>query len=78
LILLVGVLPILLVGVLVGYILLKFLPDNNATLPVVLRFAPDAGILILGIMLIASAWIAANLIFLWLAAKSGGSPEAAL
>jgi CubicO group peptidase (beta-lactamase class C family) len=51
-----AVLPLLMVIALIGYIFLKFLPDNNASLPVLIRFAPDLGILILLILLLSAGW----------------------
>lgn len=39
------------------YIYFGFLPDNNVSLPVVLRYSPDIGILIILITIFSFAWI---------------------
>ncbi|TAK11247.1 MAG: class A beta-lactamase-related serine hydrolase [Anaerolineae bacterium] len=43
-----------------AYIFLKFLPDNNASLPLALRFAPDTGLLIALIVLLSLFLVAVS------------------
>jgi CubicO group peptidase (beta-lactamase class C family) len=46
-------LPLTMVVALVGTIFLKFLPDQHASLPVLIRFMPDVGILLVLLLLLA-------------------------
>jgi CubicO group peptidase (beta-lactamase class C family) len=48
--------PLITGTALIGYIFLKFLPDHNASLPVLIRFAPDLGILVLLFLLFFIGW----------------------
>jgi CubicO group peptidase (beta-lactamase class C family) len=48
--------PLITGTALIGYIFLKFLPDHNASLPVLIRFAPDLGILVLLLLLFFIGW----------------------
>jgi CubicO group peptidase (beta-lactamase class C family) len=49
---------------LLGFIFLKLLPDNTANLPLLVRGAPDLGLLVILIMLLCLAWIAASIALL--------------
>lgn len=45
---------------LLAFIYLKFLPDNSASLPILLGYSPDIGILVILITVFSMAWVAAS------------------
>lgn len=47
---------------LLAYLHLKLLPDNDVNLPILLRGAPDLGILVSLITVLAIGWSAASLL----------------
>lgn len=55
---------------LLAYLYLKFLPDNAANIPILLSFAPDIGVLVILVSLIALSWSAVNVWLLMRARKS--------
>jgi hypothetical protein len=59
--------PLITGTALTGYIFLKFLPDHNASLPVLIRFAPDLGILALLFLLFFIGWGVASFLLVAIA-----------
>jgi hypothetical protein len=57
-------LPLVIDIALIGFIFLKLLPDNNTNLPLLLKNAPDIGLLALLILLLSAGWgIARTVLF---------------
>jgi CubicO group peptidase (beta-lactamase class C family) len=55
---------VILTACLLGFIFLRLLPDNMANLPLLVRGAPDLGLLVILLMLLSLAWIAASIALL--------------
>jgi hypothetical protein len=65
-------LPLIVASPLLGYIFLELLPEQNTDLPTLIRFAPDLGILVSLIFLLAVGWTFAGIVglsYAWIRGK---------